>query len=69
MLYVDLQYSYLAVDHALIASAAMNDFYARTNSDRVLAQDVTYKSVIARYDRMLSDKWELALKEDMKLLE
>jgi hypothetical protein len=62
MLYVDLQYSYLAVDHALIASAAMNDFYARTNSDRVLAQDVTYTSVIARYDRMLSDKWELALK-------
>lgn len=62
MLYVDLQYSYLAVDHALIASAAMNDFYARTNSDRVLAQDVTYKSVVVRYDRMLTDKWELALK-------
>ena len=62
MLYVDLQYSYLAVDHALIASAAMNDFYARTNSDRILAQDVTYKSVVVRYDRMLTDKWELALK-------
>jgi hypothetical protein len=40
----------------------MNDFYARTNSDRVLAQDVTYKSVVARYDRLLSDKWEIALK-------
>lgn len=62
MLYVDLQYSYLAVDYALIASAAMNDFYARTNSDRVLAQDVIYISMVARYDRMLSDKWELALK-------
>ncbi|MNL49130.1 hypothetical protein D3C87_1720390 [compost metagenome] len=28
----------------------------------MLAQDVTYKSIVVRYDRMLTDKWELALK-------
>ncbi|MFD1770933.1 porin [Sphingobacterium suaedae] len=62
MLYVDLQYSYLAVDHAMIASGTLNDFYARTGSDRVLAHNVNYKSAIVRYDQFITDKWEIALK-------
>ena len=39
MLYLDLQYSYLAVDHAMIASSAINEFYGRTGENRVLAKD------------------------------
>jgi len=62
MLYLDLQYSYLAVDHAMIASSAINEFYGRTGEKRVLAKDVNYSSAILRYDQFLSKKWEVALK-------
>lgn len=62
MLYMDLQYSYLGVDHAMIASSAINDFYGRTGTERVLAKDVSYTSAIVRYDQFLSKKWEISLK-------
>lgn len=62
MVYLDLQYSHLGVDHALIASRAINDFYAMTGAERQLAKNVVYKSAVLRYDQFLVDKWELALK-------
>ena len=62
MVYLDLQYSHLGVDHALIASNAINDFYAMTGGERQLAKNVVYKSAVLRYDQFLTDKWELALK-------
>jgi len=62
MLYLDLQYSYLGVDHAMIASSAINEFYGRIGDQRVLAKDVNYGSAILRYDQFLARKWEIALK-------
>lgn len=62
MVYLDLQYSYLGVDHAMIASSAINEFYGRTGDQRVLAKDVNYGSAILRYDQFLTRKWEIALK-------
>ncbi len=62
MIYLDLQYSFFAVDHALIGTSVINDFYGRTGADRTLNKDVVYKSAILRYDQFLTDKWELALK-------
>ncbi|MFD2742109.1 MULTISPECIES: porin [Sphingobacterium] len=62
MVYLDLQYSHLGVDHALIASNAINDFYSYTGAARQLAQNIVYKSAVLRYDQFLTDKWELALK-------
>lgn len=62
MVYLDLNYTKQGVDHALLASQAINDFYAYTGGDRQLARNVVYKSAIARYDQFISPKWELALK-------
>ncbi|WP_240775532.1 porin [Sphingobacterium psychroaquaticum] len=62
MVYLDLNYTKQGVDHALLASQAINDFYAYTGGDRQLAQNVVYKSAIARYDQFITTKWELALK-------
>ncbi|NGM63999.1 porin [Sphingobacterium sp. SGR-19] len=62
MVYLDLQYSHMGVDHALIASNGISDFYGYTGSDRVLAKDIVYKSAVLRYDQFLTDKWEIALK-------
>ncbi|EFK57615.1 porin [Sphingobacterium spiritivorum] len=62
MIYLDLQYSHMGADHALIASRAINDFYARTGDQRQLAKNVVYKSAVLRYDQFLDDKWEVALK-------
>ncbi|MGJ1196034.1 porin [Sphingobacterium spiritivorum] len=62
MIYLDLQYSHMGADHALIASRAINDFYARTGDQRQLAKNVVYKSAVLRYDQFLNDKWEVALK-------
>ncbi|WP_313512087.1 porin [Sphingobacterium sp.] len=62
MIYLDLQYSFYAVDHALIGSNVINDFYARTGAARTLSKDIVYKSAILRFDQFLADKWEIALK-------
>ena len=62
MIYLDLQYSFYAVDHALIGSNVINDFYARTGGARTLAKDIVYKSAVLRLDQFLADKWEIALK-------
>ncbi|WP_166333546.1 porin [Sphingobacterium chungjuense] len=62
MVYLDLQYSHLGTDHALIASNAINDFYAMTGGARQLSKNVAYKSAVLRYDQFLTDKWEIALK-------
>ncbi|QQT26700.1 porin [Sphingobacterium spiritivorum] len=62
MIYLDLQYSHMGADHALIGSRAINDFYARTGDQRQLAKNVVYKSAVLRYDQFLDDKWEVALK-------
>jgi hypothetical protein len=62
MVYLDLQYTHMGTDHALIASRAVNDFYALTGEARQLAQNVTYKSAVLRYDQFLTDKWEIAVK-------
>ncbi|PRD56188.1 porin [Sphingobacterium gobiense] len=62
MVYLDLQYSHMGVDHALIASNGINDFYNHTGADRVLGKDIVYKSAVLRYDQFLTDKWEIALK-------
>ncbi|MGY5253218.1 porin [Sphingobacterium spiritivorum] len=62
MIYLDLQYSHMGADHALIASRAINDFYARIGDQRQLAKNVVYKSAVLRYDQFLDDKWEVALK-------
>lgn len=62
MVYLDLQYSHMGGDHALIASRAINDFYAWTGENRQLAKNIVYKSAVLRYDQFLTDKWELALK-------
>lgn len=60
--YLDLQYSHMSVDHALIASNSINDFYGNMGSNRILGKDVVYKSAVLRYDQFLTDKWEIALK-------
>jgi len=62
MVYLDLQYSYYGVDHPMIASSVLNDFYIPDNKKRVLAKDIQYRSAILRYDQFLTDKWEIALK-------
>ncbi|NQD70855.1 hypothetical protein HP439_09010 [Sphingobacterium shayense] len=62
MIYLDLQYSFYAVDHVMIGSSVINDFYARTGADKTLAKNIAYKSAILRYDQFLADKWELAMK-------
>lgn len=62
MIYLDLQYSFYAVDHVMIGSSVINDFYARTGVNKTLEKDVVYKSAILRYDQFLADKWEIALK-------
>lgn len=62
MIYLDLQYSFFAVDHAVIGTSVINDFYGRTGADRTLNKDVVYRSAILRYDQFLTEKWELALK-------
>lgn len=62
MIYLDLQYSYYAVDHIMLGSSVINDFYGRTGAERTLSKDVTYKSAILRYDQFITDKWEIALK-------
>ncbi|MBD1422433.1 porin [Sphingobacterium chuzhouense] len=62
MVYLDLQYSHMGVDHALIASNGINDFYDHTGAGRVLAKDIVYKTAVLRYDQFLTDKWEIALK-------
>ena len=62
MVYLDLQYSHMGLDHALIASNGINDFYNHTGADRLLGKDVVYKSAVLRYDQFLTDKWEIALK-------
>jgi len=62
MVYLDLQYTHMGTDHALIASRAVNDFYAYTGENRQLAKNVNYKSAVLRYDQFLTDKWEVALK-------
>ncbi|WP_156305703.1 porin [Sphingobacterium endophyticum] len=62
MIYLDLQYSYYAVDHIMLGSSVINDFYGRTGAERTLSKDITYKSAILRYDQFITDKWEIALK-------
>ncbi len=62
MIYLDLQYSHMGADYALIASRTINDFYARTGENRRLAKNVVYKSAVLRYDQFLTDRWEVALK-------
>lgn len=62
MAYLDLQYPHMGVDHELIASNGINDFYNFTGRDRVLAKDIVYKTAVLRYDQFLTNKWEIALK-------
>src|SRR5690606_11477811 len=59
---LNLYNPHMNLDHALIASNGINDFYNHTGADRVLAKDIVYKSAVLRYDQFLTDKWEIALK-------
>ncbi|MGK9127474.1 OprO/OprP family phosphate-selective porin [Olivibacter sp. SA151] len=60
--YLDLQYSYLPVDHVMIATPIWNAIYNRSDGDATLARDIEYKSAIIRLDQFLTKKWEISLK-------
>ncbi|MHC8950587.1 porin [Sphingobacterium hungaricum] len=61
-IYLDLQHTNLAVDHAMLASSVINTFYGNTGENNTLSEDVVYQSAILRYDQFLTKTWEIALK-------
>ena len=48
-LYLDLQYSYYAVDHVMIGSSIINDFYGRIGADKTFAKDISYNKYPTRW--------------------
>ena len=63
--YIDLMYSHMGADYALVASKILNQYEGQ--SDKVMYKNIVYKGVISRYEYQIDDYWSVSAKLAVEL--
>lgn len=58
--YLDLMYSHMGADYALVASNILNIYEGRP--DKVMYKNIVYKGIISRYEYQFDDHWSTSAK-------
>ena len=65
--YLDLSYTYMAVDYGLTASKLLSAYDGLAKDNFLMQKDVVYKRAVSRYDYQLTDRWSLSAKAGIEL--
>ena len=60
--YIDLVYSDMGVDFALLPSNLINEYKGAVKEHYLLQEGIVYKTAVARYDQQLTPRWSFSLK-------